>query len=66
MKLFTKLFLILAACAATVAGCATKSDIDGLQDQIDRLKADQIQTITGQIAAIQTSITSLKSTDEEL
>ena len=66
MKLFSKLFLILAACGAVAASCARTSDIDDLQKQIDELKSDQIRTITGQISAIQTSITSLKSTDEEL
>ncbi len=65
MKLFSRLFLIFAACGA-VAACARTSDIDGLQKQIDELKSDRIQTISGQISAIQTSITSLKSTDEEL
>lgn len=53
-------------CGDSPAGCAKKSDIDDLQKQVDALKSDQIQTISGQISAIQTSLTSLKNTDSEL
>ena len=63
MKTFIKVILIVAAGMAVVAGCAKKSQITDLQDQIDALKSDQIQTITGQITSIQNSIETLQSAD---
>ena len=49
-----------------ISGCATKSDIDDLQEQINSLKSDQIQTISSQITAINNSLTSLQNTDSQL
>ena len=66
MKTFIKVILIVAAGMAVVAGCAKKSQITDLQDQIDALKSDQIQTIAGQISAISASLTSLQNTDTQL
>ena len=66
MKTFTKVILIVAAGMAVLAGCAKKSEISNLQDQIDALKSDQIQTITGQISAISASLTNLQNTDTQL
>ena len=66
MKPTTRLFAILAALVAVLAGCAKTSDIENLQNQIDALKSNQIQSISGQISSIQTSLTSLQSTDKEL
>ncbi len=66
MKAITKVFLCLAAWGGVLSGCAQKSDISDLQQQINSLKSDQIQTISGQISAISNSITSLQSTDNEL
>ena len=66
MQPTTRLFAILAALVAVLAGCAKTSDIENLQNQIDALKSNQIQSISGQISSIQTSLTSLQSTDKEL
>ena len=66
MKTFTKILLILAAVGGVISGCAKKSQITDLQDQIDALKSDQIQTITGQISAISGSFTNLQNTDTQL
>ena len=66
MKTFTKVILIVATGMAVLAGCAKKSEISNLQDQIDALKSDQIQTITGQISAISASLTNLQNTDTQL
>ena len=66
MKTFTKIILMVAAGTAVLTGCAKKSQITDLQNQIDALKSDQIQTITGQISAINGSLTSLQDTDTQL
>lgn len=66
MKVIAKLILCLAAVGGVISGCAKKSDIIDLQEQINSLKSGQIQTISGQISAINTSITNLKDTDTEL
>ena len=62
----TRIITLLAASALVLAGCAKTSDIEDLQDQIDALKSDRIQTVEGQIKSIQTSITSLQNTDNAL
>lgn len=60
-------FFLAAAMAAIFVGCAKNSaDIGNLQSQIDALKSDQIQTINGQISAIQKSIANLQGMDKEL
>ncbi len=66
MKVIAKFFVVLAAIGGVISGCATKSDIDDLQEQINSLKSDQIQTISGQITAINNSLTSLQNTDSQL
>ena len=66
MKVIVKVFLVLSLVAGVISGCATKSDIDDLQEQINSLKSDQIQTISGQITAINNSLTSLQNTDSQL
>ena len=52
MQPTTRLFAILAALVAVLAGCAKTSDIENLQNQIDALKSNQIQSISGQISSI--------------
>ncbi len=67
MKALAKVFLVLATMAGMISACATKSDIDDIQKQLDALKSsDQIQAISGQISSIQASLTSLQATDAEL
>ena len=67
MKVIAKFFLILAAVAGVISGCAKQSDIDDIQKQIDSLKSsDQIQTVSGQISSIISSLSSLETTDTEL
>jgi uncharacterized protein (TIGR02145 family) len=61
-----KSFPVFGGMGGVLSGCAQKSDISDLQQQINSLKSDQIQTISGQISAISNSITSLQSTDNEL
>ena len=67
MKVIAKFFLILAAIGGVISGCASKSDLDDIQKQIDSLKSsNQIQTILGQISSINSSLLSLETTDAEL
>ena len=49
-----------------LSSCATNSDIDNLQSQIDGLKSGQIATIESQINSITGSITSLQEADREI
>ena len=52
--------------ALLLAGCAKQSDIENLQEQIDTIKSDQIESIESQIESIRKSITSLEGTDTAL
>ena len=66
MKVVAKFFLISAA-IGWISGCAKQSDIDDLYKKIDSLKfSDQIQTISGQITAIDNSLMSLQNTDSQM
>jgi hypothetical protein len=57
---------LLAAIALLLVGCATKSDIESLQQQINNLTNTQIATINMQVANIQKSIGDLSEVDREL
>lgn len=59
-------FLFPLLLIAAVSSCASKSDIDDLQEQIDNLKTGKIATIEQQLTGIQASITSLQATDTQL
>ena len=66
-KLTTLLLLCLAAAAAIFSSCTDYSDdIKKLQEQIDALSSDRINTIDGQVASIKASLSNLQSTDKEL
>ena len=58
------LFLTIAALFA--AACASNSEIDDLQSQIDKMNSERISSVETQIAGIQSSITSMEQTDAEL
>ena len=64
MKYYLTLFI--TGMILLLSSCATKSDIDNLQHQIDGLKSGQIATIENQINSINGSITSLQETDREI
>jgi predicted nucleic acid-binding Zn-ribbon protein len=66
MKLSIRLLFTLSVIAFAFAGCAKTSDIENLQEQIDTLKSDQIESIESQIESIKKSITSLEGTDTAL
>ena len=55
-----------AAISLLLASCATKADIESLQQQINNLTNTQIATINMQIANIQKSIGDLSEVDREL
>lgn len=52
---------LLTAFMALASSCATKSDLDSLQSQINELKGSKIATIEQQISGIQNSIVTLQS-----
>ncbi len=64
MKKYLTLFT--AGIILIISSCATNSDIDNLQSQIDELKSGQIASIANQINSINGSITSLQETDREI
>lgn len=64
MRKFLTLFT--AGIILIISSCATNSDIDNLQSQIDGLKSGQIATIESQINSINGSITSLQEADREI
>ena len=61
-----KYFFIFSTIALLLVGCATKSDIESLQQQINNLTNTQIATINMQVANIQKSIGDLSEVDREL
>jgi predicted nucleic acid-binding Zn-ribbon protein len=66
MKAVTKVFLVLAAIAGVISGCATKSEFKDLKKRMDVLESNKIQSIEGQISSIDTSIGLLDQTDGQL
>ena len=66
MKAVTKVFLVLAAIAGVISGCATKSEFKDLKNRMDVLESNKIQSIEGQISSIDTSIGLLDQTDDQL
>jgi predicted nucleic acid-binding Zn-ribbon protein len=64
MKKYLTLFI--AGVILILSSCATNSDIDNLQSQIDELKSGQIATIANQISSINGSISSLQEADREI
>ncbi len=66
MKAVTKVFLVLAAVAGVISGCATKSEFKDLKERMDALESNKIQSIEGQISSIDTSIGLLDQADEQL
>ena len=66
MKAITKVFLVLAAIGGVISGCATKSEFKDLEERMDVLESNKIQSIEGQISSIDTSIGLLDQTDDQL
>ena len=60
------LVFIIAGLFLLFASCASNSDIDNLQSQINELKSGQIATIENQIFNINGSITTLQEADREI
>jgi len=65
MKKFLNFFVLMAVVSLTATSCY-QEEIDNLQKQIDALKSGEIATIETQISSINTSITELKSVDNTL
>ena len=58
--------ILLAGLTLLFASCASNSDIDNLQSQIDDLKSSRIASIESQISSINTSISALQEADREI
>ncbi len=68
MKKLTSFFLLCLVVAANIFSSCTdySDDIKKLQEQIDALKYEQINTVNDQIASIKASLGTLQITDKEL
>ena len=66
MKAITKTILVFAAIGGVISGCVTKSEFKDLEERMDVLESNKIQSIEGQISSIDTSIGLLDQTDDQL
>ena len=55
--------ILLILVASLLFGCAEKSDIENLQEQIDEIKTSQIASIQQQMVAVNASVLNLQSVD---
>ena len=62
-----RIFILLAAVTLTLAGCANyDSDINRIDEELDRLENTRIKTITEQIDGINASLPKLEQADKDL